>query len=67
MMSDVPSLCCPHRNEDDKMTPTTNIYNLNISVAEVKRVSGNLRCSNINGDMHTLLIGKCLTGAKSVR
>ena len=28
---------------------------------------GNLRCSNINRDMHTLLIGECLTGAKSVR
>ena len=29
--------------------------------------SGNLRCSNINGDMHTLLIGECLTEAKSIR
>jgi len=38
-----------------------------VDIAEVKRVSGNLRCSNINGDMHTLLIGECLTGAKSVR
>ena len=36
-------------------------------IAEVTRVSGNLRCSNINGDMHTLLIGECLTEAKSVR
>ena len=27
----------------------------------------NLRCSNINGDMHKLLVGECLTGAKSVR
>ena len=27
----------------------------------------NLRCSNINGAMHKLLVGKCLTGAKSVR
>ena len=27
----------------------------------------NLRCSNINGAMHTLLVGECLTGAKSVR
>ena len=26
-----------------------------------------LRCSNINGDMHKLLVGECLTGAKSVR
>ena len=26
----------------------------------------NLRCSNINGDMHKLLVGECLTGAKSV-
>ena len=26
----------------------------------------NLRCSNINGAMHTLLVGECLTGAKSV-
>ena len=38
-----------------------------MDIAEVKRVSGNLRCSNINGDMHTLLIGECLAGAKSVR
>jgi len=27
----------------------------------------NLRCSNINGAMHTLLVGECPTGAKSVR
>ena len=27
----------------------------------------NLRCSNINGAMHILLVGECLTGAKSVR
>ena len=26
----------------------------------------NLRCSNINGAMHKLLVGECLTGAKSV-
>ena len=25
---------------------------------------GNLRCSNINGAMHTLLVDECLTGAK---
>ena len=24
-----------------------------------------LRCSNINGAMHKLLVGECLTGAKS--
>ena len=27
----------------------------------------NLRCSNINGAMHKLLVGECLTRAKSVR
>ena len=27
----------------------------------------NLRCSNINGAMHKLLVGECLTGARSVR
>ena len=27
----------------------------------------NLRCPNINGAMHKLLVGECLTGAKSVR
>jgi len=27
----------------------------------------NLRCLNINGAMHKLLVGECLTGAKSVR
>ena len=27
----------------------------------------NLGCSNINGAMHKLLVGECLTGAKSVR
>ena len=27
----------------------------------------NLRCSNIYGAMHKLLVGECLTGAKSVR
>ena len=27
----------------------------------------NLRCSNINGAMHKLLVGECLTEAKSVR
>ena len=27
----------------------------------------NLRCSNINGAMHKLVVGECLTGAKSVR
>ena len=26
-----------------------------------------LRCSNINGAMHKLLVGECLMGAKSVR
>ena len=26
-----------------------------------------LSCPNINGAMHTLLVGECLTGAKSVR
>jgi len=26
-----------------------------------------LRRSNINGDMHNLLVGECLTGAKSIR
>jgi len=35
-----------------------------VEIAEVKRV---LRCSNINGAMHKLLVGECLTGAKSVR
>ena len=38
-----------------------------MDIAEVKRVSDNLRCSNNNGDMHILLIGECLTGAKRVR
>ena len=27
----------------------------------------NLRCSNINGAMHKLLVGECLTAAKGVR
>ena len=27
----------------------------------------NLRCSNINGAMHKLLVGECLTGAKNFR
>ena len=27
----------------------------------------NIRCSNINGAIHTSLFGECLTGAKSVR
>ena len=27
----------------------------------------NVRCSNISGAMHNLLVGECLTGAKSVR
>ena len=27
----------------------------------------NLRCSNINGAMHKILVGECLMGAKSVR
>ena len=26
-----------------------------------------LRCSNINDALHNLLVGECLTGAKSVR
>ena len=36
-------------------------------VAEVKRVSGHLRRSNIYDEMHTLQIGECRAGAKSVR
>jgi len=27
----------------------------------------NVRCSNINGAMHKLLVAECLTGAKNVR
>ena len=33
---------------------------------EVFLRSGNLRCSNINGSMHKLLVDECLTGAKRV-
>ena len=33
----------------------------------VNEFPDNLRCSNINGAMHKLLVGECLTGAKSVR
>ena len=40
---------------------------LRSGIAEIKRVSKNLRCSNINGAMHKLLVGECLKGAKSVR
>ena len=34
---------------------------------KLNEFSENLRCSNINGAMHKLLVGECLTGAKSVR
>ena len=36
-------------------------------IAEVKRVSGHLRCSNIYDDMHKLFNGEFRTEAKSVR
>jgi len=32
---------------------------------ELNEFPENLRCSNINGAMHKLLGGECLTGAKS--
>ena len=35
--------------------------------AEIAEFPENLRCSNINGAMHKLLVGECLTGAKSIR
>ena len=34
---------------------------------KLNEFSENLRCSNINGAMHKVLVGECLTGAKSVR
>ena len=34
---------------------------------KLKEFPENLRYSNINGAMHRLLVGECLTGAKSVR
>ena len=34
---------------------------------KLNEFSENLRCSNINGAMLKLLVGECLTGAKSVR
>ena len=34
---------------------------------KLPKLTENLRCSNINGAMHKLLVGECLTGAKSVR
>jgi len=53
-----------------------NKINLNLEVSITHTVelitiydmkySENLRCSNINGAMHKLLVGECLTEAKSV-
>ena len=34
---------------------------------KLNEIPENLRCSNINGAMHTFLVGECLTGAKNVR
>ena len=34
---------------------------------KLNEIPEKLRCSNINGAMHKLLVGECLTGAKSVR
>ena len=36
-------------------------------LSKLKEFPEKLRCSNINGVMHKLLVGECQTGAKSVR
>ena len=44
-----------------------NIFKKKRKVAKLNEFLENLRCSNINGAMHKLLVDECLTGAKSVR
>ena len=52
---------------EGKIFKTLKKFFKEAEIAAVKRVSVNLRCSNINGAMHKLLVSECLTGAKSVR
>ena len=41
--------------------------NIEAEIAEVKRFSGKFTMFKYYGAMHKLLVGECLTGAKSVR
>ena len=45
----------------------TKVKYLKRKLPKLNEFAENLRCSNINGVMHKLLVGECLTGAKSVR
>ena len=42
-----------------------NMYLRTFFKTKVNEFPENLRCSNINGAMHTLLVGECLTGAEA--
>ena len=51
---------------DSKLFKTGGFLNKR-KLPKLNEFPENLRCSNINGAMHNLLVGEYLTGAKSVR
>ena len=51
---------------EGKLFKTGSFFNKR-KLPKLNESTENLRCSNINGAMHNLLVGECLTGAKSVR
>ena len=50
-----------------KKLKKTGIFFKKRKLPKLNEFPEKLRCSNINGAMHTLLVGECLTEAKSVR
>ena len=63
----IPSYIFENEGKVFKKLKKTGSFFKKRKLSKLNEFPENLRCSNINGAMYNLLVGECLTGAKSVR
>ena len=63
----IPSYIFENEGKIFKKLKKTGSFFKKRKLSKLNEFPENLRCSNINCAMHKLLVGECLTGAKSVR
>ena len=63
----IPSYIFENEGKISKKLKKTGSFFKKRKLPKLNEFPEKLRCSNINGAMHNLLVGECLTGAKSVR
>ena len=63
----IPSYIFENEGKISKKLKKTGSFFKKRKLSKLNEFPEILRCSNINGAMHKLLVGECLTEAKSVR